>query len=181
MSGEIVRATEPALEHGAWVQVYIDPIEGGPGYVRIEEQGGIPGVAILPLAPGRIGLVEVFRYPLGQVCREIPRGFGEGSDPRLDAVRELREETGLVIAPDRLVPLGSMHPNSGLLASEVSLFAAPFDSPVAARPEDEDEVTDFSWVPTATVLDAIRRDELRDGFTQVALLRAQLAGLIRDN
>ena len=55
------------------------------------------GVGVLALdGQGRALLVSQFRYPYGQVLREIPAGkLEKGEDPKECARRELFEETGL--------------------------------------------------------------------------------------
>jgi 8-oxo-dGTP pyrophosphatase MutT (NUDIX family) len=175
------RATDPSFTHGDWVQVYVDPDESGrgPGFIRIEERNGAPGVAILPIADGHIGLVTVFRRPPGQVCREIPRGFGgEGGGPRVDALRELREETGIGAHENDLVDLGVVFANSGLLANAVHLFAVSVDRSGHPGFSDTVEVQRFDWVPLVEVYDEIRAGRMEDSFTHVALLRAMARGLL---
>ena len=175
------RAVEPAFTHGDWVQVYVDPDESGrgPGFIRIEERDGAPGVAVLPIADVHIGLVTVFRRPAGQVCREIPRGFGgEGGGPRVDALRELREETGIAAQQNDLVDLGIVFANSGLLANAVQLFAVFVDRSGHADFSDTVEVQRFDWVPLGEVYDEIRAGRMVDSFTHVTLLRAMARGLL---
>lgn len=179
------RATAPAFTHGDWVQVYIDPDDNsvpsrrGPGYIRIEERHGAPGVVILPIAENQVGIVTVYRRTIAAESREIPRGFGgEGTGPRSDAVRELREETGLEIDEDALIELGTVHPNTGLLASEVALFAAPFPQARHTTPIDSVEVHKFEWVTLESLFQSIDANAIRDSFTQVALLRAIRRGLL---
>jgi ADP-ribose pyrophosphatase len=178
---KFVAATAPFFEHGDWVQVYIDPDErgSGPGFIRIEERHGAPGVAVLPIADGKIGLVKVFRRTLRKTVLEIPRGFGgEGSGPRSDAVRELREETGISVNEEDLIDLGAVNPNSGILSSEVRLFAAVLPTAVKTEVQDTDEVEGFMWVDTHEVLDAVVNGAIADGFTHSALLHASLKGLV---
>lgn len=174
------RAAEPTFAHLPWVSIYLDELEGGPGgtYVRIVEGEGRPGVGVLPLRGDQVGLVRVFRPAVADWCLEIPRGFGEADDPRDDAARELAEETGVRVAPANLVPLGSMQPNTGLSASYVHLFLAQVAAGAACGPVDHAEVAAVEWAPVGEVLAAARKGRLRDGFTQVALLRSALAGLL---
>jgi ADP-ribose pyrophosphatase len=44
--------------------------------------------------------------------------------PAQAALRELTEETGLVCAPDRLIPLGASFPEASTLQARVALFVA---------------------------------------------------------
>jgi ADP-ribose pyrophosphatase len=173
----------PVLEHGDWIQIYVDPDPaGGPGFIRIEERHGAPGVVVLPITDrGRIGLVRVQRRLLGRACWEAPRGFGgEAESTRSDASRELWEETGIRLGPEQLMELGKVAPNSGVLRSEVHAFAAvlPDDLPDATVP-DADEIDAFRWFEPAEVADLVRTGELGDGFTLSLLLKAVLIGLVQ--
>ena len=108
---------------------------------------------------------------------EIPRGFGESTVPADDALRELREETGIEQA--ELVDLGSVFPNSGLLALQTHLFAAlcTTDSHLSG-PQDTDEIDEFSWVPADQALTWAASSEITDSYTICALYRALSRGLI---
>jgi ADP-ribose pyrophosphatase len=181
---DIDRSTGPAFTHGSWVEVYIDTVKRGDReykYARIVESGGRPGVAILPLRTDdgvvTIGLVQVWRIPLARYCWEIPRGFGESSDPADDAVRELSEEVGVMVSPEQLIPLGDVLPNSGLLAGEVRVFAVHVRTKEISSPHD-DEITALAWIPVDEVLARIHAGDINDAFTMVAVLRARLSGLL---
>jgi len=176
----------PEWVHGKWVQVYLDrdPLDRDHGYARVAENNGIPGVAVIPVSGDLVGMVRLYRPPISRVIQEIPRGMSDSGDLRTEAARELREETGLVVPPSSLVDLGSVFPNGGLLATELRLFAAVID-PVDqhSAPEDEDEIDQFLWVPAGELMSVIKDSGLveeceRDAFTEVALLRALLHGLL---
>lgn len=176
------RSQDPVFEHGDWVQVYVDPDESGegPGLIRIEERHGAPGVAVLPIRGTSIGLVRIFRRNLGRTVLEIPRGFGgESSGPRGDAVRELHEETGIEVAEEALVDLGSVAPNSGILTSEVSLFAIFVDdSTPVGNVVDIAEVDSFDWYELSEVVMLAVQGVLTDAFTHAALGAAAMRGII---
>src|SRR5512139_1313623 len=104
---------QPVFAHPPWVSVYVDGATSThPGHVRIREGDGTPGAVVLGLRGATILMVEVFRRPLGRTLLELPRGFGDPNETPVDtAVRELREETGVLVGADRLVPLGQVAPN----------------------------------------------------------------------
>jgi ADP-ribose pyrophosphatase len=172
-----------AFSHGDWVQVYIDPdpTGHGPGYIRIEERQGAPGVAVLPIRGQDVGLISIFRRLLGATVLEMPRGFGgEGTGPRSDAVRELREETGISFAETDLIDLGDMPPNSGLLKSKVRLYIAMVtEGTQIGQVEDLREVANFAWYGLPDVYRRIADGSLTDPFASTALLRASTRGLIK--
>lgn len=181
MSQEISRIQEVEAynePNNPWVKVYFDRVRFPNGkegrFNRIIEGSGQPGVVVLPLSSAGVGLVRQYRYPIGQEVWELPRGFGEGPDPSVDARRELKEETGL--EAEELIPLGVVYPNSGILAMEARLFAARCQ-PVTEEPLD-DEVSRFRWFRKSELLEKIDSGEINDAFTLAAVQRALLRGLL---
>jgi 8-oxo-dGTP pyrophosphatase MutT (NUDIX family) len=174
------RATKPSFVHGDWVQVYVDPDEaGGPGFIRIEERYGAPGVAILPISRGMVGLVTLYRRTVGGFTLEIPRGFGGESDSiRGDAVRELQQETGIELNEAELIDLGFVSPNTGIMNARVAVFAATLDSPTVQDIPDIEEVDAFNWYTLAQVQEFIAEGRVDDSFTLGALYKATIDGLI---
>lgn len=85
----------------------------------------VTGVAILPVADGKFGLLKVYRHAIRGDSWEIPRGFIENGESDLtSAARELEEETGLVCAHDQIKSLGFITPDAGILAARVHVYAA---------------------------------------------------------
>jgi ADP-ribose diphosphatase len=85
----------------------------------------VTGVAILPVFEGKIGLLWIYRHPIGRYAWEIPRGFIDPQEVSATAAsRELKEETGLDCKPEAIRSLGFITPDAGILAARVQLFAA---------------------------------------------------------
>jgi 8-oxo-dGTP pyrophosphatase MutT (NUDIX family) len=83
----------------------------------------VAGIAILPIIDGQIGLLEIYRPALRQMCLEIPHGLiNEYESAKSAAIRELEEETGIVSVADDLMALGEVAPDSGLIGAKLSLF-----------------------------------------------------------
>ena len=93
-----------------------------------------------------------------------------------EARRELLEETGL--RPVELIDLGTIHPNSAVLATRIALYAATCE-PGEARPaSDGSEQVELKWFASADAMRAVDTGEIADAITLSALLRARLRGLI---
>lgn len=86
---------------------------------------GISGVAVLPECDGKLGLVHVYRHPLGTAAWEIPRGFVDPKESAAEAaLRELREEAGMETAAANLADLGTLAPEPGLIAARIQIYWA---------------------------------------------------------
>ena len=143
-------------------------------YLRVvSPTDGSPGAAILPIADGMIVLLDHPRHAIGQRALEVPRGFGEqGETAENCARRELEEELG--VSAEQLVPLGGLHPDTGLLAAEVALFAATVPS-AGWKTESGVEVQLMSVADTEK---AICEGSISDSFTIACVYRARLRGII---
>ena len=144
-------------------------------YVRLEVNGGIPGVAILPVFEQRIALVRHFRYATAAWHLEIPRGFGERGLPASGvARRELAEELGCEV--EALESLGTVHVDTGLSSHLIELFYATIGRPrVVDGPEPIAEVV----LVTVDELKAlIASAELTDSFSLAAYARASAMSLL---
>ncbi|MDP9844290.1 NUDIX hydrolase [Streptosporangium lutulentum] len=161
-----------------FVEVFDDEVEfpdGAQGcYLRIVHVGTGPGVVILPVHAGSVGLVYTYRYPLGAWQWGLPRGFGRHPDPEVTARAELRQELGVEAAKVRL--LGMQTPDSGLLASRVAIMLAEVADP-SGRPQDRREVAASRWVPLHELRAMAAANELEDGMTLAALALADAKGV----
>ena len=137
------------------------------------------GVAVLPLFDnGDVATVRQFRYPYMETLVEIPAGKlerGSGERPEDCALRELREETGLV--PDELRELGCLYPSPGYLNETLYLFLA-----TGLRQErqalDEDEFLVVERVNFSVLRKMIADGDIRDAKTVAAVFKtAMLLGI----
>ncbi len=67
-------------------------------------------------------MAELYECPAGMI--------DEDESPEEAAVRELREETGLVVAPDQLKKIGVHHPSIGASTERLTLFIAELRDPI---------------------------------------------------
>ncbi|MGP3983471.1 NUDIX hydrolase [Streptomyces sp. KR80] len=162
----------------AYITVVRDPVRFPDGtlgtYIRLLGADQEPGVVVLPLRGSDVVLIEHFRHATRSWHLEAPRGFGSpGLSPEENARRELREELGA--SAEELVPLGRLHPDTGLLAGHVMLYAARIAD---VGPLDRHEgIRAAPTIPFAEAEDLVRSERITCAFTIAVLSRARLAGL----
>lgn len=114
-------------------------------------------------------LVGQYRYPLGRYSWEIPEGGGDPeADPRLEAARELREETGLVAAS--LEPLMTLHTSNCFTSEKALIFVARGLVQGEADP-DPSEKLQVCRLPLSAAVTLAREGVITDGMSVAALLR----------
>lgn len=145
----------------------------------VEEPGGIRGrreivrqrgsVAALPVHPdGRVVLVRQYRYAVDSRVWELPAGrIDPGETPAEGARRELEEEVGL--RPGTLEPLLDFWTTPGFCDEVMHLYRATDLESVPPRPE-EDENIEAAVFTLEEAREMLRRGEIREGKTVVALL-----------
>jgi len=103
-------------------------------------------VAAVVVQDGRVLMVRR-RVPEGTLSWQLPGGRVEpGESPAQAAVREVREETGLLVRPGRL--LGARrHPETGRRMVYVACAALAGEAVVA----DPDELAEVAWWPVASL------------------------------
>lgn len=134
--------------------------------------GKISGVAVLPIFQGTIGLVRIYRHPLGDFRWELARGFIDaGEAPAAAALRELREEMGLSAREASLRPLGTVAPEPGVLDARVQLFLA--EDCTMAKEVSEGDIghRGVRFFPRAELARLIDDGEIIDPCTLVAGLK----------
>jgi ADP-ribose pyrophosphatase len=138
-----------------------------------------PGAsAIVALdADGTVAMLTQYRHAIGGWLREVPAGCRNGVETALEcAVRELREEAGLTA--QRWDHLGAIVTIPSFCNEKIDLFLARELSPVA-RELDHDEVIEVDRVALAEALRMVRRGEIVDAKSIVALY--QVRDLINAN
>ena len=159
--------------NGVIVKVRLDhaQLENGK-IVRREVVEHPGGVGILPVDDeGNCYMVRQFRDPFSRQLLEIPAGKLEyGEDPLACAVRELGEETGFTA--DELIPLGKCLTSPGFSSEVLHLYLAR--GLRAGRAHlDEDEFLNVEKYPLKELAAMADRNELEDGKTQIAILKAE--------
>lgn len=179
--GEItVRARRLVFENTVF-SVYADHIadKNGnevPQYLSVVPKcllaDSIAGVAVLPVRDGRIGLIRVFRHPLGKWSLEAIKGHAEmGEEARDAAARELLEESGFSVAADKFIDLGAIAPEGGVIEGRSRLFVGVLTEQAEKVVVPELGHGELVFYSRDEIDDLIERDEIEDASTVVLLLK----------
>ena len=134
----------------------------------------IAGVAILPAFDGRVGLIRIYRPAIRDYSWEIPHGFvEEGETDNLTALRELLEETGLIVESNCFSSLGYITPDSGIIAARVHLFLAE-GCYKTQQIQPELGLSGFRFFSFFEMEEMIERSEIQDTFTLAAWCKYQI-------
>jgi len=175
----IRKLTEQVVFSNRFFTIYNDIVafpDGKEGtWVRIVEPNTGPGVAILPVCNGQVGLVQNYRYAISSYQWEIPRGRGIDSNPEVTAKNELYEELGA--EPAELIHLGTVTPNSAHIDNQVEMYYAKYDVQTTET-NDRNEVSGIQWVDLDDFRHMIVTSRIIDSFTLAAVAHAQLRKLI---
>ena len=166
------RLTRENIYNGAVLNVVRDTVELPNGKTAHREMClHIGAVAVIPLlSDGRVIMERQYRYAHGRVFFEIPAGKLDSpdEDPLEAAARELREETGAVAKS--YTSLGELDTTPALINERIYLYLAE-DITFGERELDEDEFLDVEYVPLKELYDMVMRGEIKDGKTQIAVLK----------
>lgn len=129
------------------------------------------GVCVIPVTDdNEIFLVKQFRYPFQEVTTEVPAGkLNPGENHAECGRRELLEETGCTCK--EYVYLGKMYPTPAYDTEITHIYLAK-GLEFNKQKLDEDEFLDVIKVPLNDAVDMVMRGELKDGKTQIAVLKA---------
>ena len=169
--------THRVIFSGHMVEVWQDRVEleNGRSAMREVVAKG-PAVCVLARQHDQIWFVKQYRYPIRGELLELPAGkLDPGETPEEGALRELKEETGLV--PERLISLGHIWPSPGWASEKIYLYYADGLDQQEPHP-DEDELLTVCTLPMREVKEMVVRSELHDGKTVAALAMAMAKGLL---
>ena len=111
---------------------------------------------------------------------EVPAGLVEESERseeglRICAARELEEETGVVLSPEKLLPLGGpCFPTPGLIGEKIFFYHCEIGPGKRPDPQGDgplEQAASVIDVRLSDALDLARRGELEDMKTELAIRR----------
>ncbi len=162
--------THSSNEHIEYQNPWFRVLRNG-AFHYVHEPGAHAGAAVLPLVGDTVWLLEMRRpAQQGVATWEIPRGYGEAHETSQQcALRELREETGLVAEPAQLTWLGKMRPNTAILTSCIDIYLAelPVDSQTHMRDQEAERIVK---IPLEQLPLQLAQGKLEDSFTLAALI-----------
>lgn len=130
----------------------------------IEHSGG---ACVLYVENNNVLLVRQYRYAYGESLYEIPAGkLDKGEAPEIAAARELEEEAG--IKAERLEKLFVIYPTPGYTDEKIYLYRA-YNCQKTRAHLDEGEFLDVEYIPIETVKEMLKKGQIRDGKTIIAL------------
>lgn len=129
------------------------------------------GVCVIPVTDNNeLLLVKQFRYPFQAVTVEAPAGkLNPGEEPAECGRRELLEETGCTCREYAF--LGEMYPTPAY-NSEITHIYMARGLEFQKQSLDEDEFLDVIKVPVSRAVEMVMSGEIKDGKTQIAVLKA---------
>ena len=130
------------------------------------------GVCVLAVDENNeVFMVRQFRKPTEQTLLEIPAGkLEKGEDPLEAGKRELEEEAG--VTADEFVSLGYFYPTPAYCRERIYMYFAK-GLHKTCQNLDEDEFLEVLKVPYEKLYRMVLNNEITDGKTALAALRAR--------
>lgn len=174
---ELIEKTKESelIFDGTVVHLYRDTVTLPDGNEGVREYvKHVGAVCIIPITDeGEVVLERQYRYAVGETLIEIPAGKLDSADevPLEAALRELREETGIV--PSEMTYMGVYYGSPAIMGEKIHMYMAQ-GLKYGKNSLDSDEFLEVFTLPLDEAVDMVLRGEITDGKTQAALLRAKM-------
>lgn len=129
------------------------------------------GVCVIPVTENNeIFMVRQYRYPFHEITCEIPAGkLNYGENHAECGKRELLEETGCTCS--EYIYLGEMYPTPAYNSEITHMYLAK-GLEYKKQNLDDDEFLDVIKIPLEKAVEMVMKNELKDGKTQLVILKA---------
>lgn len=144
-------------------------VEGSYARINPGTHGGVAIPRSITRGIARYGLVRQYRHPVARTTLEFPRG-GTDDGSEAETVRELVEETGLSIPLGGGFRLGTLHADTGLLATDISVWLIPVEDIGNTAFIEAETGASHLWVTEGELFGLISRGELSCGITLGAFM-----------
>ena len=174
---ELIEKTKESMLvfDGRVVHLYRDIVTLPNGNESVREYvKHVGAVCIIPITDsGEVILERQYRYAVGQTLIEIPAGKLDSAEeiPCEAALRELREETGIV--PDRMINMGVYYGSPAIMGEKIYMYLARGLN-FGKDDLDNDEFLEVFTLPIDDAVEMVLNGEITDGKTQTAILRAKI-------
>lgn len=166
--------TSQTIYDGKIVTLMLDEVELPNGHITKREVVNHPGgVAIAALTKdNELLFVRQYRYPFKEVVLELPAGkLEKGTTPLENGKRELLEETGAV--GYNYISLGSQMVSPGFCNEVVHMYLCRVEN-FGEQELDDDEFLNVEKIPIDKAVEMVLNNQIFDGKTQTAVLKASL-------
>ena len=159
---------------GVLLDIYRDEVELPDGTKSVREYNKHPGaVCVVPITKdNKVLMVKQFRYPTKEVMLEIPAGkLEKGETPLENCKRELLEETGAT--GYSYITLGSYIGLCAYSDEVVHMYMCRVEDNFCQQNLDSDEFINVEIMDFDKVVEMVLNDQIPDGKTQTAILKAK--------
>lgn len=141
-------------------------------------------VAVIVYCPSarKMLLSRQFRLPAMHALQDVEQAWiyeavagivGDGESAWETAVRELEEEAGVLVEPDRLQKVGVFFPSPGISNEQIHVYIAAADACVPENPSgglaEENEAIVSAWLTYEAVDALLSEGKIRDFKTYTAI------------
>jgi ADP-ribose pyrophosphatase len=163
---DIGNDSEKVVYSNPWFQI----VKNGK-YHFMREKNSNQSAVVLVESDGCYLFVNQYRHSLGKEMLELPRGSAKDNETSAQcAMREVLEESGILLKSEDIIKIGTVCPNSGVMASEVSVFFAKTSRSKAEFTPYSDGIKNVILIPKDKVLGMIASHEIKDAFSISALM-----------
>lgn len=158
------------LLYNGWLKLYERTVKGRK-YCVIDGHDAVGCIVIN--GNNEILLVKQYRPSILKETLEIPAGCMdvEGESPKNTIVRELKEETKLIISADKLKKVIKYNSNVGFCNNIMILYYTKIENPIFTKEDmHEEDVSSVIWMPLKTFEEKISNEEITDNKTIVSYL-----------